>query len=63
MKKTYRLSLELSVDIDGSNPGDSVVRDFIVRSLNESMPSVFADSDELDCIIFADSWAYECFVE
>ena len=59
MKETIKFTLTLEVDIDGKRPSDDVLVSKIIDALNYSIPSVLFDDDDLDCAVFAESWACE----
>ena len=59
MKKTIKLTLEVEIDIAGEIPLDDVIELALCDALNENMPSLILDSEELDCQIFTDTWRYE----
>ena len=59
MKDTYKFTLDLEVDIDGKRPSDEVLVSRIISALNDNLPPILFDDDDLDCAVFAESWAYE----
>lgn len=58
MKRTLKFILEVEIEIDGKIPEDNEITDRLISSLNEGMPSVIFDSDELDCMVCVNSWEY-----
>ena len=58
-KKTIKLTLEIDLDISGKVTECDVIEAAVCHELNENMPSLILDSDELDCQIFTDTWRYE----
>lgn len=59
MKKTFSFSLEVDIEVDGKTPDDEVIVSSLIEALNEGFPTVFLDSEELDCILFVNAWIYE----
>ena len=59
MKETIKFTLTLEIDIDGKRPSDDVLVSKIIDALNEVIPSVLFDDDDLDCAVFTDSFACE----
>lgn len=59
MKKSIKLTLEIDLDISGEVPECDVIDAAVCRALNENMPSLILDSEDLDCQIFTETWSYE----
>jgi len=59
MKETFKLKLEVELLIDGKRPPDEILRGRLLEALDDEMPRLILDDDELDCIVFVDSYCYE----
>ena len=57
--KTLKFTLEVELEVDGKEPTQSVMVDKIIDAMSEHFPSVMFDDDELDCVVFTNSFCYE----
>lgn len=57
-KRTVNLSLSIKLEIDGKIPADNEIINRLIVALNESMPTVAFDSEELGCMAWVNSWEY-----
>ena len=57
-KRTLKFILEIEITVDGE-ASDHLIDERLIDALNDGMPSVFFDDDEIDCMAWVDSWGYE----
>ena len=56
--KTFKFTLEVDLDIDGVTPSDDILISRLIDAMNEGFPRLVFDDEELDCIVFVNSWQY-----
>ena len=57
--RTLKFTLELEIEIDGKEPCKQIIIDAAIDAMNESMPSLILDSEELDCNLFTKGWEFK----
>jgi len=57
-KRTLKFNLEVEIEIDGNIPPASIINERMIVALNDGMPSIVFDDDELDCMVCVNSWGY-----
>jgi len=55
-QKTFNFSLEIEIEIDGKIPSDHLINGRLIEALNNSMPTLIFDDEEIDCAVLVNSW-------
>ena len=58
-KKTFGIRLKVEVEIDGKQPSDEFVKEKIIEALKASFPHLICDDEDLDFVIFTESFEFE----
>ena len=58
-KKTFSINLKVQVEIDGKQPSDVFVKEKIIEALKASFPSLILHDEDLDVLIFTESFEFE----
>ena len=59
VKQKYRVLIEVELDICNTSVGSNFILAKLEESINEAMPVLVYDDDELDSQAFVDSWTIE----
>jgi len=44
------------IEIDGKIPSDHLINGRLIEALNNSMPTLIFDDEEIDCAVLVNSW-------